>query len=199
MKYPILCCVSIAYMIFDYSHIHCKKVKKSTTPRTTPENGYDSHPSASLSEVSRYKIRLLVTSTIIKRVFNCFSKEWADNMFLNVSPHDSKHLIVDVLKKYLDNDTLFLELASGNGEHITHFAQNFPCVTFQPSEYECDPINDIRVHEVHYNLSNILQPTYVDVRSPSRVWFNGDIKEESVDYMFVANLLHAAPLKLATG
>lgn len=132
-------------------------------------------------------------------MFVCVFEEWADNNFLNVSPHDSKHFIADVLKKYLDNDTVFLELGSGNGEHITHFAQNFPYVTFQPTEYECDPISDIRLHKVHYNLSNIIEPTYLDVRAPSRVWFDGDIKEEAVDYMFVSNLVHAAPLKLATG
>ncbi|XP_065200087.1 methyltransferase-like 26 [Planococcus citri] len=183
MKRSILSSLLIANVIYYCSHtISCKKSDKprrTIATMSTPEMAYDSNTEAISEEW-----------------------EWADSNFLNISTNDSQQLVVEILRKYLDNDTLFVELSSGNGERIVNFAQNFPYVTFQPTEYENDPMKmaNVRPQKVHYNLSNIRDPVHVDIESSSRMWFDGSIYEESVDYMFlVANLLHAAPLKVTTG
>ena len=42
--------------------------------------------------------------------------------------------ILDVLKHHLPAEGLVLEIASGTGEHVVHFATAAPHLTFQPSD-----------------------------------------------------------------
>jgi tRNA G46 methylase TrmB len=46
----------------------------------------------------------------------------------------NRDFILDVLPK----TGVILEIASGSGEHIVHFARNFPALVFQPSDPEPD-------------------------------------------------------------
>lgn len=67
MKYSMLRSLFVAYTVFCYSHIYCKKSK-----RTTPENAYDSHPSAIMSEVSKILVSFIL---VLFGYFNDFSPE----------------------------------------------------------------------------------------------------------------------------
>ena len=42
--------------------------------------------------------------------------------------------ILDVLRKILPSKGVVLEIASGSGEHVAHFAAALPGLTFQPSD-----------------------------------------------------------------
>jgi len=57
----------------------------------------------------------------------------------------NKGAILEVLQKHLGNPSSFdgrvLEIASGTGQHITHFAQTFTKATFQPTELEKSSIS----------------------------------------------------------
>jgi hypothetical protein len=46
----------------------------------------------------------------------------------------NRDVILDVLRSVLPTTSVVLEVASGSGEHIVHFAQNLPGLTFQPSD-----------------------------------------------------------------
>src|SRR4028118_913818 len=46
----------------------------------------------------------------------------------------NRDVILDVLRGILPTTGVVLEVASGSGEHIVHFARNLPGLTFQPSD-----------------------------------------------------------------
>ena len=50
----------------------------------------------------------------------------------------NRDFILDVLRDVLPTTGEILEVASGSGEHIVHFARNFPALVFQPSDSEPD-------------------------------------------------------------
>jgi tRNA G46 methylase TrmB len=46
----------------------------------------------------------------------------------------NRDFILDVLRDVLPKTGLILEIASGSGEHVVHFARNLPSLVFQPSD-----------------------------------------------------------------
>ena len=52
----------------------------------------------------------------------------------------NRDFILDVLRDVLPMTGVILEIASGSGEHIVHFARNFPALVFQPSDPEPDAL-----------------------------------------------------------
>src|SRR4029077_15350821 len=48
----------------------------------------------------------------------------------------NRDFILDVLRDVLPLTGVILEIASGSGERIVHFARNFPALVFQPSDPE---------------------------------------------------------------
>ena len=53
----------------------------------------------------------------------------------------NRDLILDVLRMHLPPKGLAVEVASGSGEHVAHFARHLPGLVFQPS----DPDEEVRV------------------------------------------------------
>ena len=60
----------------------------------------------------------------------------------------SKGPIVEVLKRVLPDSGLALEVGSGTGQHITHFARHFPGLTWQPSDYDQVAVASIEIYRV---------------------------------------------------
>jgi tRNA G46 methylase TrmB len=48
----------------------------------------------------------------------------------------NRDFILDVLRDVLPMTGVILEIASGSGEHVVHFARNLPNLAFQPSDPE---------------------------------------------------------------
>jgi tRNA G46 methylase TrmB len=46
----------------------------------------------------------------------------------------NRDFILDVLRDLLPMTGVILEIASGSGEHVVHFARSFPSLVFQPSD-----------------------------------------------------------------
>ena len=44
----------------------------------------------------------------------------------------NRDFILDVLRNVLPMSGVILEIASGSGEHVVHFARNFPSLVFLP-------------------------------------------------------------------
>lgn len=61
-----------------------------------------------------------------------------DRMLQAPAAERNKEPILDVLKKYFQADTTgqILEIASGTGQHVSHFAKYYRNITWNPSEIE---------------------------------------------------------------
>ena len=75
-----------------------------------------------------------------------------------------------------------LEIASGTGQHVVHFARALPGLTWQPSDPDPRQRASIVARVAQAGLGNVEPPLDLDVRT---VW-----KVHEVDAVIVANLLH---------
>lgn len=108
----------------------------------------------------------------------------------------NKEPILSVLRNYIKKEVaqVFLEIASGSGQHVAYFAPNFPQVTFYPSE-NGDPklMKSISLHTA--DMSNVKPPINIDIATNYKSWNNGLFKENTLDYMYTSNLTHVSPFK----
>ena len=74
--------------------------------------------------------------------------------------------IREVLAKYLPPTGTVLEVASGTGEHLLHFARHFPDVVWQPSERDPDLVAAIAERRKAAALPNVLEPIELDITNP---------------------------------
>lgn len=111
----------------------------------------------------------------------------------------NKDPILSVLRQYIQRgtDQKFLEISSGSGQHIAHFASYFPHVTFYPSEYETRLLESIAAHA--NGFSNIKSPLKIDITTDYKTWNGGIFPAKSIDYMYNANMMHIAPYQCSIG
>jgi hypothetical protein len=55
----------------------------------------------------------------------------------------NRDFILDVLRDVLPPTGVILQIAGGSGEHIVHFARNFPALIFQPSDPKPDALLNV--------------------------------------------------------
>ncbi len=84
-----------------------------------------------------------------------------------------------------------LEIASGTGQHVIHFAPAMPHLMWQPSDPNPERRASIAAWIQTEPSPNILSPIALDACSPG---WSSDTK---YDFIFVANLLHLVPVSLA--
>jgi len=68
---------------------------------------------------------------------------WMCKMLNAAAADRNKDPILAVLKSRVTSDRHLnaLEISSGTGQHVIHFAKAFPNITWQPSEYEAQSIS----------------------------------------------------------
>jgi SAM-dependent methyltransferase len=109
---------------------------------------------------------------------------------LSPSAERNKGPIAEVLRTVLPARGLVLEIASGTGQHIVHFARTFPELTWQPSEPDPDLRRSIELHCAGEGLANVLPPLDLDVhRTPWPV--------PRADAVLCINMIHIAPWSAA--
>lgn len=111
----------------------------------------------------------------------------------------NKQPILKELLNYIKDGSFVLEISSGTGQHIVYFASNMPKVIFQPTECEGSLIKSIKSHIEHNKLTNVQEPLFLDVVSDPRVWLDGKLKPNSVDYIINCNMFHITPFQCTEG
>jgi hypothetical protein len=100
--------------------------------------------------------------------------------------------ILDVLNQHLPPRGLVLEVASGSGEHVTHFAQSCPGLTFQPSDP--DPAHRASIDAWTAALGLVNVRPAIDLDVTAAIW-----PVAAADALLCANMIHIAPWVAAVG
>lgn len=100
--------------------------------------------------------------------------------------------IAVVLAEILPARGLVLELASGTGEHILHFAQEFPRLLWQPSDPEPTAVRSIEAWRAESGLFNLLPAISLDVRA-------ADWPVPQADAILCVNMIHISPWPATAG
>ncbi|MCM2973410.1 DUF938 domain-containing protein [Larsenimonas suaedae] len=96
--------------------------------------------------------------------------------------------ILTVLQSVLRQNDHVLEIASGSGEHVVHFAKALPHTTWQPSDPTPQSLRSIQAWCEHEDVQNVLSPIALDVTN--RNWPTMSLP---VSAMVCINMLHIAP------
>jgi len=100
--------------------------------------------------------------------------------------------ILDVLRRVLPPRGTVLEIASGTGQHVAHFASGLPALVWQPSDRDDEGFASIAAWCVHAGAANALPPIVLDVtHAPWPV--------ATVDAIVCANMIHIAPWEACLG
>ena len=100
--------------------------------------------------------------------------------------------ILAVLRKHLPSRGLVLEVASGSGEHIVHFAQAWPELVFQPSDADPQARASIDAWRAEAALHNLRPAIALDAEA-------GSWPISAVDAVLCINMIHIAPWAAAVG
>jgi SAM-dependent methyltransferase len=104
------------------------------------------------------------------------------------APHAerNKQPILDVLARVLPPAGVVLEIGSGKGQHVTHFAKALPNLVFQPREMDVERHASIAAWIGHERLANVRPPIAFDVtRLPWPV--------RHADAIVCINMIHISP------
>ncbi|XP_061080836.1 methyltransferase-like 26 B [Conger conger] len=80
-----------------------------------------------------------------------------------------------------------LELGSGTGQHVVHFAQGLPFVTWQPSDINEEFRDSIRSYIVATKVKTVLEPLHLDAGEPWEKW--AGLHKSSCDIILSINML----------
>lgn len=98
----------------------------------------------------------------------------------------NKGPILDILKRFLPESGLVLEIASGTGQHVVHFAAALPALTWRPTDLDPEHLISIAAWRQHSGLQNVRPPFEIDVGA--NPW-----PIEQANAVLCCNMIHIAP------
>jgi len=109
-----------------------------------------------------------------------------DGRLASPSAERNRGAIAGVLSQVLPRSGLVLEVGSGTGQHVVHFAVALPHLTWQPTEQDEDCLRSISAWAAVEPQANVWQPLYLDVTDAQ--W-----PIEVADAIICINMIHIAP------
>ncbi|MBL0923704.1 MAG: DUF938 domain-containing protein [Sphingomonadaceae bacterium] len=99
--------------------------------------------------------------------------------------------IAEVLADILPHHGVVLEIASGTGQHIVHFAGLFPHLTWQPSDPDPAALASIAAWSAQSAHGNLCTPLQIDA---SAMW-----SVDHADAILCINMVHISPWAATLG
>ena len=103
----------------------------------------------------------------------------------------NRDAILAVLRDELPSSGLVLEVASGSGQHVVHFAAALPALDWQPSDPDPAALASIESWRQEVGLPN--------VRPPLRLDASADWPVERADAILCVNMVHISPWEATLG
>lgn len=100
--------------------------------------------------------------------------------------------IAAVLRDWLPEAGLVLEIASGTGEHAAYFAERFPRLEWQPSDLGDDSLSSIRAWREEAASPNLREPVRLDASADA--W-----PVDAADAILCTNMAHISPWRATLG
>ncbi|XP_063076979.1 methyltransferase-like 26 B isoform X2 [Engraulis encrasicolus] len=110
---------------------------------------------------------------------------------------DILSVLAEVLEEQSHRELFGLELGSGTGQHVVHFAQELSYVTWQPSDIKEESRASIRAYIVATKVKRVLEPVHLDASEPWDKW--AGLPRCSCDVIVAINLFHVSSFKTAEG
>jgi Protein of unknown function (DUF938) len=104
----------------------------------------------------------------------------------------NRDAILAVLQSELPTTGTILEIASGSGEHIVHFAAAMPALNWHPSDPDPSALASIAAHAGQTLLANLAPPALIDAAA-------ADWPVTRADALLCCNMVHIAPWSAAQG
>ena len=93
-----------------------------------------------------------------------------------------------------------VEVGSGTGQHVVHFAKHTPAIVWWPSDLNENHLRSIEAWRAHSALPNIRPPQRIDLTDPA--WcpaLQDGSGPAGLLAVFCANVIHIAPWRVAEG
>jgi SAM-dependent methyltransferase len=100
--------------------------------------------------------------------------------------------IVEILHQILPPRGTVLEVASGSGEHVVFFAQEFPELWFQPSDPDHGALSSIQAWVAAEGVCNVADPVVLDATADH--W-----PVDIADAVICINMIHISPWAASQG
>lgn len=104
----------------------------------------------------------------------------------------NRDAIAAVLAGWLPPAGMVLEVASGSGEHVVHFAAAFPRLDWQPSDPDADALSSIAAWSADERAPNLASPLMLDAAA-------ADWPLASADAVLCINMVHISPWAATLG
>jgi SAM-dependent methyltransferase len=110
------------------------------------------------------------------------------------APHADRNKgpIVEILRRVLPDTGIALEVGSGTGQHIAHFARTFPNLEWQPSDYDQVAVASVDSYRREASVRNLREPLLLEVRK--KVWGHG-----LLDAVLAIHLIHVTSWSVCEG
>lgn len=104
----------------------------------------------------------------------------------------NKDPILEVLRAVLPDSGLVLEIASGTGQHVVHFAAALPGLVWQPSDPDAAARASVAGHVAAAGLANVRPPLALDAAA-------ADWPLDAAAAVICSNMIHIAPWAACEG